>query len=301
MKNHPIKGIRGIRGLRNEIISDKIRYTRAASLSFPDMVKHANYFPTILTVGIYGGEQFRTIANALASIKDSTSDKWYLVMLSGGVYNENITVPPYVAMRGNHVAQITGTITFSGNAILDSVIVNATRAILIASDIQLELLDCNITGAWDVTDSAITCHQSSLVGNLTFQGDSHINIWNSELVSTMYKTDAGIWSIGMYHSRMIGYIYAKNATSQLVITNTSIWRLTAGAAIELEAGIASSYVRMRFSTLQTQAGGNTIETSGGTGNLEVWTAFNALAGGYGAFVNENIAAPDNIIAAGFTP
>jgi len=300
MKNHPIKGIRGIRGLRSEIVNDKIRYTRAASLSFPDMVKHANYFPTILTVGIYGGEQFRTIANALTSIKDSASNKWYLVMLSGGTFNENITIPPYVVLKGNHAAQITGTITISGNAVLDSVKVNATTAISIPGDIQLDLWDCDITGAWNVTDSTITCHQLAGVGDLTFQGDSYVHIWDSELVSTMTKTDAGIWNVGIYYSRIVGRIYAVNATSQLIITNTAIWRLTPGAAIELEAGIANSYVRMRYSTLQTQAGGNTIEVSGGIGNLDVWTAFNALAGWYGAQVNENIAIPYNLIDAGFT-
>jgi len=297
MKDYRIEGIRGIRGFRNQLVNDKIRYTRASSILFPDLTKHANFTPTVLTVGIFGGEQYRTISNALASIKDSASDKWYLVQLSGGTYNENITIPPFVVLLGNHVAQITGTITFQGDAVLDAVIVNAASAIFIGSNLQLTLWDCDITGDWDVTDSTITCYQLSLSGNLTFHGASYLHASNSTIVSVMSKTDAGIWSVKLYQSRMVGRFYAEAATSQLTIINTTIQRLSAGAVIELEAGITSSLLAMRFSTLRALAGSNTIDVSGGIGNLEVWTAFNALSSGYGAQVNENIAPTNNLIDA----
>ena len=298
-----MKGITGIKGFKDKVISEKIKYTKSTYLSLPDGIKHGNFLPsTLLTVGKYGGEQFDTISDSLSSIKDSASDKWYCIILSGGEYNENITLPPYVVLVGNHTAQIVGTIEVTGSTILDSITAtSATTVISIPTDSNLQLWNCIITGDIDVVDSTIICRSLSVVGDFSFQGDSTLQIWNSGLISTLTKVDAGLWSVLVMQSRLSEYFYAENATSQLTIENAILRRYTAGSIIILEAGIANSYVRMRHSTLQAAAGSDTIDVSGGAGNLEVWTGLNCLSRGFGAQVNENIATSQNIIDTGFEP
>ncbi len=295
-----IKGIKGIKGFKDRIISERAKYTKSSTLVLPDGIKHGNYLPsTIVSVGKYGGEQFDNIQDALSSIKDAATDKWYVLNLSGGTYNENLTIPGYVVLQGSHVAQITGSLTFQGNAIVDSVIVNDTAAVIVTTSCELSFYDCDITGTWAVTDADITLRSSSISGNFTFQGDSAINIWDSLLTCAFSKTDAGVWDIAIINSRMLGYIYSEVATTQLSVTHSALRRLTVGNIIQLEAGVASSYIRLRHSTLQARTGSNTIGVSGGAGNLELWSGLNALSAGFHAQVNENIAITYNTTDVGF--
>ena len=61
-----------------------------------------------------GGRTFPTIAAALASITDNRLQKQYLLTLSPGTFNEQVTMKPYVYLQGSGIDQTT--VTFPATA-----------------------------------------------------------------------------------------------------------------------------------------------------------------------------------------
>ncbi len=61
-----------------------------------------------------GGRTFPTIAAALASITDNRLQKQYLLTLSPGTFNEQVTMKPYVYLQGAGIDQTT--VTFPATA-----------------------------------------------------------------------------------------------------------------------------------------------------------------------------------------
>lgn len=84
------------------------------------------HYQNIIVVAKTGGD-FDTISGALASITDAADSKRYLIYVAPGVYNERVTMKPYIDIEGSgeHTTKITYT---GGTAVHEATLIGASNA-----------------------------------------------------------------------------------------------------------------------------------------------------------------------------
>jgi len=105
-------------------------------------------YQNVKSVAKSGGD-FTTITAALNSITDASTSNRYLVRVAPGVYNERVTMKPFVDIEG--AGELTTTITFAGSAAF-------TGTLLGANDAELRFLTVENTGG---TSYAIAIYDNS--------------------------------------------------------------------------------------------------------------------------------------------
>ena len=291
--------MKGIKGFWNRIDTERVKFTE--KVQFPDASKIGRWPPGIITVG-KAGEMYATLKEAADSIRDSGVHKQYALLISGGYYDGGFILPPYVHLISFADAVITSKFTILGG----SCYIDRVRLLPVFGDIL------------DMEGASVTFLCSRIWGGLNFTGngvltfincDGTFNIqqlgtnavttelWGTEMTGNLRKISAGLWQLLMESSRIIGQIYAEKAEHRFKIYHSQIVNVSSLSSIQLEAGIAGSYLHLGHSTLVTDPAVPTINKTGGVGNIEAWTYLNGLSSAY-ANVNENIAAGGNIIAPG---
>lgn len=290
--------MKGIKGFWDRIDSGRVKFTQ--KIQFPDASKIGRWPPSIITVG-KSGEMYATLKEAAVSIRDSGVYNQYSLLISGGYFDGGFTLPPYVHLISFAEAAITSKFTISGG----SCVLDRIKLLPVFGDI-LDIVGASVVisqsivwGGLNFTGyGALTFLNCSGTFNLQLLGTDALTtkFWGTEMTGTMRKVTSGLWQLLMQNSRVSGSIYAEQAKHRFKIYHSEIVNGVSQSPIQLEAGIAGSYLHLAHSTLVSSPAVPTIDKSGGVGNLEVWTYLNGLSSAF-ANTNENVAAGGNIINA----
>lgn len=156
------------------------------------------HYQNIIVVAKSGGD-FDTISDALASISDAADSKRYLIYVAPGVYNERVTMKPYIDIEGS--GEHTTKITYVGStAVHETVLIGASNA-------EIRFLTVENTGANDVAYAMYNNNASPTLRYLNIISSNGTNLTggiynsNSSLIMqnvTITVTGTNCNCIGLY-------------------------------------------------------------------------------------------------------
>lgn len=246
--------------------------------------------------------EFPTLHDAVGELRNASVNNRYTIKLANEEIVGNVTLPPYVSLEGSGKTLITGTLTIENSEcrIQNVSIDGGSAAALLLVSSSVNMLGCDITNNIELTgETEVEIFSSQLNDGLLLSNSS--NTQGSRVVGclgdnySIRRVYTGVWLLELFFSKLSSSgIYMLSATHQIRIINSKLSRLDGLPAVRLQGGVANSFVSIAHSTVISSVGINTIEKSGGVGNLEVWTYQNGFSAGFGVGVNENIAAGNNI-------
>lgn len=152
-------------------------------------------YKNVLVVTTSGGH-YNSIAAAVNSISDNTTTNRYLIWVAPGIYNERVTMKPFVDIEGS--GELNTKITFAGS------VTDTTGTVVGANDAELRFLTAENTGG---AANAIAIYNGGTAPRLTHVtgsaagGTNNIGIHNDGAAPTMQNVTAsasgGTYSIGI--------------------------------------------------------------------------------------------------------
>lgn len=299
------KGIVGIKGFFDRIETERKHFK--AKLRFPDFSSIGQWMPLVVTVGS-SGEMFATIREAMDSIRDATAAKPYNVIISGGKYIENITVPSYV-----HLSALTSGLAFS-NVEIEGVAGSPTVTILGHTSITGIKLDNQGTDAV-LSIATSTCRISNclLIGSVEASGSCTISVLDTEcygwnfgngnqslelenigvVVGNFVKDSTGYLFMQTKGCIIYGRVLITGATNYLQFFDSNFYNVYDTVPLRLSS---TGYLQLLRCTISGNAAIDSIDITD-AGNLDAYTAHNLISSPFSAQVVDKIGVPQNVIDA----
>ena len=208
--------------------------TSGAAVTWGDVAGPAN----VVWVAKSGGD-FTSIQAALNSITDATAVNPYLIRVAPGLYEEIVTLKPYIDIEGSGEATTIIRSNNSSNSYFDAPgTLRATEPITAeVRFLTVENYGSIYTyrmaiGLKDAGSQTKLTHVTAIISSTVFQGDSYgIHLANSSALlthvtavseGTQGTLSTGIWVTGTMHT-LPARIHDSTATASLAITyNTGI-------------------------------------------------------------------------------
>ncbi len=203
----------------------------------------------IVIVAKSGGD-FNNISAALDSISDASETLHYLVKVMPGVYNERVTMKPFVDIEGS--GELSTKITYTGSTDL------FTGTVIGADHAELRFLSVENTGGGDI-ESAVAIFNGSASPTLTHITASASGLYDNRAVFNNYSTpvitEATINASGGNKSSGI-----YNLSSPAKVTRTSISVSDGMTNIGIENG-SGSHATLMYVAVEVDGGNTNIGVS----------------------------------------
>lgn len=297
------KGIAGIKGFMDEIQDTRIRYS--GKLKFPDLSSVGKWAARTLTVGNFG-EMFSSIQGAINSVRDAAEDNQYLLLISGGDYNESLQLSSWIHLWGTgDVRLITAsdeiaiTVTGGGDTWMFGVRVLPTTGVapaVFCTNANLNLFRCYLNRGISISGNSECAIDFVESGPLVFGGGGLLTVRSSNSSFTGGLSLNGVGAavvLRLISTLIIGQVITNDLLAQLQFHQVWVLDPLSRPLLSLAANVLS-YLRMQNSLLSTDVAQPTIERNAAAGTVQVWTMQNALSSAYGPNVNENITTPLNV-------
>jgi hypothetical protein len=189
---------------------------------------HTHYYGNVVTVA-KSGAAFTSIQGALDSILDAGANNPYLVWVGPGVYNERVTMKPYVEIAG--AGQLATRITFTGSGS------NTTGTVVAAGNATLRSVTVENTGGAAYALAIYVNAASPRLIDLTATASGDNNISAAVFVNGAASptiTDATLTAVGAGNNHYA--LYVLGASTPTVSRST----ITASGAAVLNHGVLSA-------------------------------------------------------------
>lgn len=298
------RGIIGIKGFYDRINLERTRFK--AKMRFPDFSTMGQFLPLAITVGTHG-EMFPAIGEALDSIRDASATKPYNVLISGGKYIENITVPSYVhlsaltsglALSNVEIEGIAGnpTVTISGHSSLTGITLDnqGADAVLNITSSTYRVFNCLLLGPVEVSGSCNISVLDTECFDWDFDNGSQIlELENVGVaVGDFVKNSTGSLFMQTKGCIIYGRVIITGATNYLEFFDTNFYNVWSGT-VPLQLS-STGYLQLFRCVISGDAAVDSIDITD-AGNLNSYTAHNLLSSAFNAQVVDKIGAPNNII------